>query len=146
MKVLSEVNQELEGLIVSVMEKGNELHDDKFYEGALEEYYKAWGLLPESKLDWEIASWIAACMCSAYFDVADFIKAKEWAEVALKTRGSDIDTAPLIDLGMVCYELGQYDESYDYFDAAYSYGKARSFKERPKKYLDFYLSKKKEKK
>ena len=45
---------------------------------------------------------------------------------------------------MVCYELEQYDESYKYFDDAYIYGKARAFKERPKKYLEFYLAKKKE--
>ncbi|MGG7670810.1 hypothetical protein ACQ4OC_19575 [Yersinia sp. J1] len=144
MKELAEENQKLEETIVSTVEKGNELHDGKSYEGALDEYNKAWGLLPEPKLEWEIAGWIAACIYSAYFDMAAFPKAKEWAEVALQTRGSDIDTAPLIDLGMVCYELEQYDESYKYFDDAYNYGKARAFKERPKKYLDFYLAKKKE--
>ncbi|GAA3894371.1 hypothetical protein GCM10022405_19850 [Gibbsiella dentisursi] len=144
MKELAEENKKLEEIIVSTVEKGNELHDGKSYEEALDEYNKAWGLLPESKLEWEIAGWIAACIYSAYFDMAAFQEAKKWAEVALQTRGSDIDTAPLIDLGMVCYELEQYDESYKYFDDAYSYGKARAFKERPKKYLDFYLAKKKE--
>ncbi|ROL67785.1 hypothetical protein BLX41_21025 [Pseudomonas protegens] len=143
MKVLSVMNKKLEELIVSTVEKGNELHDNKSYEDALKEYCKAWALLPEPKLEWEIASWIAACMYSAYFDMATFAKAKEWAEIALKTRGSDIDTAPLIDLGMVCFELKSLDESYNYFDSAYNYGKARSFKDRPKKYLDFYLAEKK---
>lgn len=144
MKTLSEENEKLEETIVSAVEKGNELHDSKSYEEALDEYNKAWEMLPEPKLGWEIASWIAACIYSAYFDMTSFTKAKEWAEVALQTRSSDIDTSPLIDLGMVCYELGQYDESYKYFDDAYIYGKARAFKERPKKYLDFYLAKKKE--
>lgn len=142
MKELAEENQKLEEAIVSIVEKGNELHDGKSYEEALDEYNKAWELLPEPKLEWEIACWIASCIYSVYFDMAAFPKSKEWAEVALQTRGSDIDTAPLINLGMVCYELAQYDESYKYFDDAYSYGKAHAFKERPKKYLDFYLSKK----
>ena len=142
MKELAKENKKLEDAIISTVEKGNEFHDSKSYEDALDEYNKAWGLLPEPKLEWEIASWIAACIYSAYFDMAVFPKAKEWAEVALQIRASDIDTAPLIDLGMVCYELEQYDESYKYFDDAYSYGKARAFKERPKKYLDFYLAKK----
>lgn len=144
MKEIPEENQKLEEIIVSTVEKGNELHDGKSYEEALDEYNKAWGLLPESKLEWEISGWIAACIYSAYFDMAVFQEAKKWAEVALQTRGSVIDTAPLIDLGMVCYALEQYNESYKYFDDAYSYGKARAFKERPKKYLDFYLAKKKE--
>lgn len=142
MKEFIEKYKKLEESIISTVEKGNELHDEKSYEAALNEYTKAWNLLPEPKLEWEISSWIAACINSAYFDMNVFPKAKKWAEIALQTRRSDIDTAPLIDLGMVCYELKQYDESYKYFDDAYNYGKDRAFKERPKKYLDFYLSKK----
>lgn len=141
MKILSDVSQELEELIVSVVEKGNHLHDEKSYGQALEEYNEAWRLLPEPKLDWEIASWISACIYSVYFDMEDFHEAKKWAEIALQTRGSDIDTAPLIDLGMVCYELEEYDTAYKHFHDAYSYGKKRAFQERPKKYLDFYLNK-----
>lgn len=142
MKELTEEYKELEEIIISTVEKGNNFHHNKFYEEALDEYNKAWELLPEPKLEWEIASWIAACIYKVYFDMAAFSKAKVWAEIALRTRASDINTAPLINLGIVCYELGQFDESYKYFDAAFSYGKARAFKERPKKYLDFYLAKK----
>ena len=80
-------------------------------------------------------------MYSAYFDLADYAEAKKWGETTLWTRGSDIDTAPLIDLGMVCYELNQFEEAYKYFNDAYNYGKERAFQDRPKKYLEFYLRK-----
>lgn len=139
MKVLSDINQPLEQRIVTIVEEGNHFHDTKAYEKALAEYANAWRLLPEPKLDWEISGWIAACLYSANFDMAYFTEAKKWAEVALHVRASDIDTAPLIDLGMVCYELEQYDAAYQYFHDAYCYGKKRAFQERPKKYLDFYL-------
>ncbi len=142
MKELAVENEKLEEEIVATVEKGNEFHDVKSYECALGEYKKAWELLPDPKLDWEVAGWISACIYSAYFDMAAFTNAKKWAEIALQTRGSEIDTAPIMDLGMVCFELEEYDESFKYFEDAYSYGKARAFKERPKKYLDFYLSKK----
>ncbi|WP_255249271.1 hypothetical protein, partial [Enterobacter hormaechei] len=97
--------------------------------------------LPEPKFEWELANWIAACMYSACFDLADYAEAKKWGETTLRTRGSDIDTAPLIDLGMVCYELNQFEEAYKYFNDAYNYGKERAFQDRPKKYLEFYLRK-----
>lgn len=145
MKVLSEVNQELEETIVAIVESGNSFHDDSSFKQALNEYFKAWELLPEMKQDWEIASWISACIFSAYFDMKDFSQAKGWAEIAFKTRGSDIDTGPILDLGMVSYELKQFDDAFKYFSDAYDFGKARAFKERPKKYLDFYLNTKKEK-
>lgn len=127
--------------VASLIEKGNEFHDYKKYTEALEQYHKAWQALPEPKLEWDIASWISACMYSAYFDLADYAEAKTWGETTLRTCGSDIDTAPLIDLGMVCYELNQFEEAYKYFNDAYNYGKERAFQDRPRKYLEFFLRK-----
>ncbi|EGQ5302419.1 TPA: hypothetical protein LUY79_004533 [Enterobacter hormaechei] len=134
-------NPKIESEINSFVEQGNEFHDNKKYAVALEQYQKAWQALPEPKLESELANWIAACMYSAYFDLADYAEAKKWGEATLRTRGSDIDTAPLIDLGMVCYELNQFEEAYKYFNDAYNYGKERAFQDRPKKYLEFYLRK-----
>lgn len=134
-------NSKIESEINSFVEKGNEFHDDKKYAEALEQYRQAWQALPEPKFESEFANWIAACMYSAYFDLEDYDEAKKWGETTLRTRESDIDTAPSIDLGMVCYELNQFDEAYKYFNDAYNYGKERTFQDRPKKYLKFYLRK-----
>ena len=84
----------IESEINSFVEKGNEFHDDKKYVEALEQYQKAWQALPEPKLEWELANWISACIYSAYFDLAVYAEAKKWGETTLRTRGSDIDTAP----------------------------------------------------
>ncbi|HBX2114123.1 tetratricopeptide repeat protein [Klebsiella aerogenes] len=134
-------NPRIESKVNSFVEKGNELHDDKKYAQALEQYKKAWNILPEPKPEWQVANWISANIFSAYFDLGDYNEAKKWGEMTLQTRGSEIDTAPSIDLGMVCYELEQFDEAYKYFNDAYSYGKERAFKGRPKKYLEFFLNK-----
>jgi len=103
---------------------------------ALEQYQKAWQALPDPKFESELTNWIAACMYSAYFDLADYDEAKKWGEATLRTRGSDIDTAPLIDLCMVCYELNQFEEVYKYFNDAYNYGNERVIQVRPKKILN----------
>ena len=139
MKELSKVNEKLEVEIVFVIENGNAKHDVNKLDEALLLYLKAWSLIPEPKIEWEISNWVASCLYSIYFDLENFTTSKEWGEVSLKTRSSEIDTSPLIDLGMVCYELGQYDEAIKYFDEAYSYGKKRAFQDRPQKYLDYYL-------
>ena len=137
------IDNKLEEEIISIVESGNLDHNKNDFSSALNKYNQAWKLIPEPKLDWEIARWISSCIYSAYFDMADFSNAKNWAEIALQTSGSNIDTSRAINMGMVCYELGQYDESYKYFSEAYNLGQARAFKEKPKKYLDFYLNKKK---
>ena len=136
-------DNKLEKEIISIVESGNRDHIKNDFSSALNKYNQAWKLIPEPKLDWVFARWISSCIYSAYFDMADFSNAKNWAEIALQTSGSDIDTSLAIDMGMVCYELGQYDESYKYFGEAYNLGQARAFKGIPRKYLDFYLNKKK---
>lgn len=143
MKELAKENPSLEEKIVSTTERGNEAHDKKQYDKALTIYQEAWDLLPESKTEWKMLSqWISSSFYNTFFDTKDYSKAKDWAETALKSIDSKIDTSPLINLGMVCKELGRDDEAYSYFDQAYQYGKERAFKERPKKYLDFYLKRK----
>ncbi|MGC5700721.1 hypothetical protein J4P02_11045 [Pseudomonas sp. NFXW11] len=144
MRVLSDENPELEEKIVSIIELGNSLNTDRDHASALREYEKAWALMPEPKLQWEmIGSWLAGSFYTAYFGLSDFENAKYWAELQLEAEGSDVDTAPLIDLGMVYFELGDNEASYRCLDKAYQYGKERAFKQRPKKYLDFYLAEKK---
>ncbi len=80
-------------------------------------------------------------MYSACFALKENDEAKKWGERTLSTLGSDIKTAQLIDLGMVCYELNPSDEAYKYFNDSYNYDKERAFLDRLEKYFEFYLRK-----
>lgn len=140
MKELAEEDPKLENEIVAIIEKGNEYSTEQKYDLAISLYDQAWGILPEPKFEWEmLSSWLAGSYFTANFHKRDFGKAKEWALKQKKSDYSKINTAPLIDLGMVYYELNGFDEAYRYFNDAYDYGKERAFKGRPKKYLEFYL-------
>ncbi|WP_081687017.1 hypothetical protein [Chitinilyticum litopenaei] len=146
MKELSEKDAPLEAIIISLTEEGNSIEIAGNFLSAIEKYQEAWDLLPEPKHEWEMLSgWLSSCFFSSHLSLGNFELAKQWAENAVKSASSSIDTAPFIDLGIACYELGQLDEAFTSFDRAYGYGKARAFKERPKKYLDFYLKKAHEK-
>ncbi|WP_226457758.1 hypothetical protein [Pseudomonas sp. AF03-9] len=143
MKDLSEESPDLEAKISSIMEAGNELDEKGKTTQALAAYVQAWELLPEPKVSWKLLTgWIAGSLYNVYFGNGDFKKAKYWAQAALGGRSSERNTGPLIDLGMACLELFEEDEAFQHFDDAYAAGKERAFQERPKKYLSFYLSKK----
>ena len=142
MKELSDINYELEGRVVLLVEEGNCHHDKNNLDKALGLYLKAWDLIPDEKLTWSISNWVASCLFSVYFDLENFNFAEKWAEIALTTRSSAIDTSSLIDMGMVCYELEKYEEALSFFDKAYDYGKSRAFEGRQKKYLNYYLENK----
>lgn len=143
MKNLHNENPELATKIMADMEYGNTMDEEGKKSEALAAYEKAWELLPSNKLKWEpLSSWISTSLYNLYFDSSDFKRAKEWAKIAFESRSSELDTGPIVNLGMACYELHEAEEAYKYFDAAYSFGKERAFKERPKKYITFYLNKK----
>ncbi|EAS1760870.1 hypothetical protein BH012_23345 [Salmonella enterica] len=129
------LNEEINKIVL----EGDKYRHNKDINSALLCYEKAWILVPEPRTSWMMPSyWIASSFFSAYFDKCDYEKAKSWAYVLLEVKDS-IDTGPIVNMGMVCFELEQYDEAYKYFHDAYSYGKKRAFQERPKKYLEFYL-------
>lgn len=144
MKDLFDTQPKLAEKIMSLMTEGNEFDESGQKNEALAAYQKAWELLPDFKLDWDLLTgWISGSLYNYYLDSSDFKLAKHWAEIALKGRSSEIDTGPIVSLGIACFELDEHEEAYRLFDEAYRYGKSRAFQERPKKYLTFYLDKKK---
>lgn len=138
MKDLTPEYPELEQKIVETVEVGNVLDETQQHEQALIYYDQAWGMLPEPKMEWEMASWIASCQASSYMDLGQYELAKPWAEISLQTRSTDRNTSPLIDLGMVCMRLEQHDEAYSYLHQAYEYGKERAFQGNPREVLKYY--------
>lgn len=140
---LYDKNPKLGEEIDSIIEEGDRCRHKGDFDAALLHYEKAWSLVPEPKTSWMMPSlWLASSFYTAYFNKHDYEKAKSWAYIAMAVK-SPIDTGPVLDIGMACFELKQYDEAYKYFHDAYSYGKKRAFQERPKKYLEFYLDRSK---
>ncbi|MFX3650674.1 MAG: hypothetical protein ACE3K2_14200 [Paenibacillus sp.] len=138
MKELTPEHAELERHIIETVEAGNVLDETQQHEQALIYYDQAWGMLPEPKMEWEIASWIASCHGNAHMDLKQYELAKPWAEISLQTRGTDSNTSPLIDLGMICMRLGQHDEAYSYLHQAYEFGRERAFLGSPGDVLNYY--------
>ncbi|WP_339540212.1 hypothetical protein [Pseudomonas sp. RA_5y_Pfl1_P24] len=144
MKDLADENPTLADKIMAVMAMGNDLDEQNKKTEAQVLYQQAWDLLPEPKLEWApLSSWVTGSFFNLHFDSGDFQAAESWAQKTLDGRESDIDTGPLINVGMVFLELGKNAEAYKAFDEAYGFGQARAFQERPKKYLNFYLDEKK---
>ena len=142
MKRHSEVNANLEGEIISVIEEGNDFEENLDYLNALRKYNEAYNKIPEPKLKWEmISAWLMGSYFNVYFKLGNYKNAKKWAELELENRSSDIDVAPYMDLGMVLFELNELDEAYSNFKKIYQYGNEQPFKEYPRKYFSFFIDK-----
>lgn len=143
MKTLSIIDANLENKVIEAISLGNELEDNKRFSEAIENYDKAFNMLPEPKFEWEmISAWLVGSYFNACFSKGDYLKAKEWAYLELKYRSSEIDVTPFINIGMVSFEMNEFDEAYRNFEMVYRYGEKRPFQEYNKKYLTFYLNRK----
>lgn len=136
---LFEENKELSEILDAMVEDGNRRAKLLKFDESIEIYTKAWDILPAPKDKWDLYSgWISGSMSSAYLSKNDLKKSKEWALIQFRARSSAISTAEIINLGVVCFELGQKNEAMEWFDKAYAIGKDRAFKEFDKKYINEY--------
>lgn len=108
-------------------------------------YLDLWNTLstPKNKQPRQLSNWLIDCIFGVYFDKKDYVKAKEWAIVALNNDTAETGAYEYFQMGRVCYELKEYDEAIKYFSIAYERGKKRAFQEFDKKYWEFYSKNKK---
>jgi tetratricopeptide (TPR) repeat protein len=105
---------------------------------------KAWEMLPEPKLGWEFYSNTMPRNNLTFFrDTKQFDKALHWLEVTRESYGPGRDDSVEFLAATLWYEMGNLDEAFDEFDRLYKAFKARPFQGKDRKYLDFYMSRKK---
>lgn len=135
--------EEVAIFVSKLQEIGNiENHRDR-----LQHFIESWEKLPAPKFNQpeQLAELIIYCIFEDLMDLADYRKAKLWAEKGVLTgrAQSPYSSYEYFQLGRVCYELEEYDEAIKYFSIAYERGKKRAFKEFDKKYWEFYSKNKK---
>lgn len=108
----------------------------------LQKFIESWEKLPEPKFDQpeQLAELIIYCIFEELMDLADYRKAKLWAEKGMLTgrAQSPYSSYEYFQMGRICYELEEYDESMKYFNIAYEQGQKRAFQGFDKKYWEFY--------
>lgn len=78
-----------------------------------------------------------------YRDSKQFEKARQWLEVARESYGPGRNETIEFLAATLWYEMGDFDKAFEEFDRQYKAFKTRPFQGKDKKYLDFYLSRKK---
>lgn len=105
---------------------------------------KAWGMLPEPKLGWNFYSNIMPRDNLLFYrNTKQFDKAQHWLAVTRESYGPGRDESVEFLAATLWYEMGDLDKAFEEFDRQYKSYKTRPFQGKDKKYLDFYLSRKK---
>ena len=80
--------------IETLSDAGNDCIDDGDFDGAIENWRQALGLLPEPASQWEAATWLYASLGDAYYQSANYEMAKDALYSAL--NGHDAQANPFI--------------------------------------------------
>jgi tetratricopeptide (TPR) repeat protein len=135
--LMPELPDKLYQRIVSLCERGDALAEQEDYDDALEQYEKAWSLLPEPKNEWEAASWIQAAIGDAHFFTGDF---ENGAQAFQKARNSvEAYANPFLNLrlGQCEFEMENLPGAAENLLRAYMMGGDEVFEDEDPKYFAF---------
>lgn len=133
----AEIPEKTHNKILKLCAGGDDLAGRGEYSAAVEEYNKAWSLIPEPKDQWHASTWILAALIDAYF----LAGRNDYALDALQYVMTCPDAIgnPFIHLrfGEVLFELGEKDAAANELIRAYAIEGEEIFATEDPKYFEF---------
>ena len=130
-----ELDDNLHLELTTLLYKGKELADCKYYEESISLYSKALALIPKPKIDYEINMWLNIEIGDSYFNLKDFEKALVHYKIAYNSK-EEVDDAYLwFGLGRTYYCLGNIEDAKRCFIQSFSLEGDEYFVNQDDKYL-----------
>lgn len=133
---MAELEDGVYAMIQSLCAEGDALAEEEKYPEALEQYWAAWDLLPEPKIDWDAATWILAAVGDANFLSGDFEEGRDNLSNAMHCPNAIGNPFLHLRLGQCQFELGNLDRAADELARAYM-GLGSDIFANADKYFDF---------
>jgi hypothetical protein len=134
---MAELADEVHAAIKVLCAKGDELADQDDLVAALDQYWRAWDLLPEPRTNWNAATWILAAIGEANFFGEDYIAGRDNLSLAMHCPSAIGNPFLHLRLGQCEFELGNLDRAADELARAYMGDGAEIFEEEDDKYFEF---------
>ncbi|HSZ26195.1 MAG TPA: hypothetical protein VK766_10765 [Cytophagaceae bacterium] len=128
--------------IEKICDRGDEFAQLGDYPSALENYWKAYDLLPEPKEEWVAGTWILAAIGDTNFLNKDYQAGIDNISTAAKYFPNVADNPFLhLRLGQCEFELGNYEKASDEFMKTFSLEGEELFLNEDSKYFELLKSK-----
>jgi len=117
--------------------KGDQFAEIDQFDDAIENYDRAWDLLPDPKQHWPAATWILMSLGDAYFALSEYAIAADILMEAIDCPDGGENPFVLLRLGQCLLELGQLDKAANSLESAFRRGGETIFQDEDSKYIDF---------
>lgn len=133
------LNKKLEAQVEDLRLACIDFYRNQDFEKSAQYLLKAWDLLPSPKVTYPESYHIAEYLIATYLKTQDFKRIKYWLKMLYlcdlkRAEGGEREYLS----AMVAFEEQDWDTAKYYFWIAYEKSDGRIFKEREKKYIDFY--------
>lgn len=138
---MAELDDKLYDEILALSKKGDDAGDVGNYAEALENYWKAWDLVPEPKTEWSASTWILTSIGDANFLNDDFQAGVDNLSNAMHCPDAIGNPFIHLRLGQCQFEVGNFDRAADEMTRAYALEGEGIFSEDDPKYFEFLKTK-----
>ena len=115
-----ELSDELYAQITKHSDIGEHYFEDGKFRKALEEYKKAFELLPEPKTDWEASVWTLAAIGDSHYMLREFVSALKCFETLMTEYQEDNNPFVRVRYGECLFETGNVESAKEHLVAAYN--------------------------
>ena len=114
-----ELSDELYAEITKHSDIGEHYFEDGKYRKALEEYKKAFELIPEPKTDWEASVWTLAAIGDSHYMLREFVSALKIFEQLMNEYHEENNPFTRVRYGECLYETGNTEAAREHLQAAF---------------------------
>lgn len=114
-----ELSDELYAEITKHSDIGEHYFEDGKYRKALEEYKKAFELIPEPKTDWEASVWTLAAIGDSHYMLREFVSALKIFEQLMNEYHEENNPFARVRYGECLYETGNTEAAREHLQAAF---------------------------
>ena len=114
-----ELSDELYAEITKHSDIGEHYFEDGKYRKALEEYKKAFELIPEPKTDWEASVWTLAAIGDSHYMLREFVSALKIFEQLMNEYHEESNPFARVRYGECLYETGNIEAAREHLQAAF---------------------------
>lgn len=101
-----------ESQALKIQEIVDQIEENMTFSERLSLLKKAWGMLPQAKLDWDYSVSLLRFFCMECIEAGEYKEGEKWLELLFKSPFTDVDPAPYEFGGIILYKLGRLDESF----------------------------------
>ena len=128
--------EDIEKRVITMIQESNKIYKERGVESALEKLLETWDIIPEPKVENNMATVVVSFIANNYFAQKQYDRALYWGDILKKAQTYKIDSGEgFFFCGKVYFEIDEKDKAIEEFVVAWEKSRGRAFRGESPEYL-----------